>query len=151
MAVSDNDIDYKSMVLYYSHVSAPSMELREMLSYYPEVHLQDVRTLPDKPKWLTGVPTLVLLPTLEMFKGSRAVDKAGEWVKTRVRPVQHVVECTMKTWDVSGSWGALQPETTDYPHTRTLEDILRIRSTATPTVDQQNAPLSVQASDEVRV
>jgi hypothetical protein len=151
MAVSDKDIDYKAMVLYYSSVSAPSMELRDMLIHYPEVHLQDVRALTDKPKWLTGVPTLVLLPSLEVFKGSRAVVEAEEWVKTRVRPVQHVVDCTMKTWDVSGNWGALQPETKDDPQIRTLEDILRIRSTATPAADQQNAQLSVQASDEGRV
>ena len=129
--VSDKDIDYKNLVLYFSSKSSVSLELRVMLEEYPEVHLQDVKDLGDRPAWLTGVPTIVTLPGLEVYRGTGAVQRARDWVKARARPVAPPLERCSKTWDVAGSWGAAADATGPLKE-RTLEELIRMRSLADP-------------------
>jgi hypothetical protein len=144
-AVSDRDIDYKSAILYFSDKSAISLQLRSLLEEFADVHLQDVRDLAERPPWLTGVPTLVTLPGLEVYKGSNAVERTKEWVRSRVRPMPPPSERCSRTWDVSGDWGAAPPA--EPPRERTLEEIMQRRSSAQQAMEPAAAPALEEARE----
>lgn len=132
-APSDNELDYKSLVLYYHRASAPSLQLRERLAGMPEVLLVDMEALASRPDWLRGAPTLVELPSNRVHRGSAAIAAADAWLGSQLLP--HERTSSVAFLDPLGGAPPPQPDDPRYDAkpsssltTMSLEELMRRRA-----------------------
>ena len=73
--VSENPLDYLSMIVYVRRGHPTCEQLVALVSSRMDVLVQDVDNLQgDVPPWLRGVPTIVQLPGREVMTGTKAMD-----------------------------------------------------------------------------
>jgi hypothetical protein len=73
--VSENPLDYLSMIAYVRRGHQACEDLVSMVSDRMDVLVQDVDALQgEPPPWLRGVPTVVQLPGREVLTGTKAID-----------------------------------------------------------------------------
>ena len=80
--VSDNALDYAAFIVYYQKKHEASDKLVAMCAPFgPEIILQDILDIAKdaRPAWLTGVPTVVSLPSYVIHRGSAAIAAIQDW------------------------------------------------------------------------
>ena len=91
--VSDNELDYIKFIIYYRK---GVQESEKLLPYVADNHLEvrvvDVDTIPKRPDWLRGVPTIILNPRKnpEMLQGSYAVKFVMQWHDNNLKQMSHM-------------------------------------------------------------
>lgn len=73
--VSNNELDYKTHVLYVLLGDKPSQLALEKAAKNNEIHIVNIKNIPvnKRPGWLAGTPTLVDLQTNQIYTGSQAL------------------------------------------------------------------------------
>lgn len=72
--VSSNPLDYLSMIVYIKDGVTPCDHIKTQASSRMDILVQDVDLIKnEKPSWLTGVPTVVLLPSRTIITGTKAM------------------------------------------------------------------------------
>lgn len=87
--VSENPLDYLSMVIYVRRNVPICERLISLTSSHLDIHIQDVDTIKgSKPAWLTGVPTVITLPSRAVTTGSQAMATVEAHCAEVAAPVQ---------------------------------------------------------------
>jgi hypothetical protein len=77
--VSSNPLDYLAMILYVKDGVPACDRLKAQASARMDVLVQNVDLIQgEKPSWLTGVPTVVLLPSRTIVTGTGAIKEVAE-------------------------------------------------------------------------
>ena len=156
--VSDNELDYVDFILYYRKGVQQSEKLIPFLAdNHLEVRIVDVDSIPIKPPWLTGVPTVIINPKtkqdgqFQLLKGRQATLYVTEWVNSKIeanskKNVQEFDGCPSKkgyACEYSADLFTLAPQDSsqddkylDNPKTKlasnSLEDYCRARGQSLP-------------------
>ena len=89
--VSEDQLDFAAFIVYLRRKGAgASEELRSLCVDHSELVLQYVEEVDmrgARPEWLKGVPTVVKLPSYEVFTGTGALHAVKTWAAARPKPV----------------------------------------------------------------
>ena len=85
---SENPLDYLSLILYVKKNVRVCGHLCALAAARTDVLIQDVDHIQGQlPKWLTGVPTVVRIPSREVFTGTRAIEEVVAFCKEGLQGV----------------------------------------------------------------
>ena len=77
--VSENPLDYLCMIVYVKRGLPLCERLVQQAAKRMDILIQDVANIKgQRPPWLKGVPTVVMLPSREIMTGSRALHEVNE-------------------------------------------------------------------------
>ena len=85
--VSDNPLDYLSMIIYVKESVHVCEQIKYLVSNRMDILLQNVETIEQKPDWLTGVPTVVFLPSRQVLTGTRALNAVKDYCETSMQGI----------------------------------------------------------------
>lgn len=86
--VSDNPLDYLSMIIYIKDGIHACEQLKTLVAPRMDILVQNVDHIKEqKPPWLTGVPTVVKLPSRQILTGTRAVNAVNELCQNSMQGV----------------------------------------------------------------
>lgn len=88
--VSDDPLDFAEFIVYMRKKRKPNetqeqQAFREACQDHPEIVIKYVEEIAhrDYPPWLTGVPTVVSLPSFDVSTGTKAMQKILKWSAKR--------------------------------------------------------------------
>ena len=77
--VSDNPLDYLSMIVYIKDGVQICEQIKNLVAPRLDILVQNVDMIKEqRPTWLTGVPTVVMLPSRQILTGTKAVQVVSE-------------------------------------------------------------------------
>lgn len=86
--VSDNPLDYLSMILYVKDGVRACDQLKPLVAPRMDILVQDVDMIKEqKPPWLAGVPTAVMMPSRQILTGTRAVNAVNDLCQNSMQGV----------------------------------------------------------------
>ena len=96
--VSDNPLDYLSMIVYIKRGVRSCDELSLRAAKRLDIMVQDVDNIEgQKPGWLRGVPTVVVLPGREVLTGTKAIEAVLSLCEESVQGVDGYASCVSAT------------------------------------------------------
>ena len=96
--VSDNPLDYLSMIVYIKRGVRSCDELSLRAAKRLDIMVQDVDNIEgQKPGWLRGVPTVVVLPGREVLTGTKAIEAVLSLCEDAVQGVDGYACCVSST------------------------------------------------------
>ncbi len=83
-SISNNELDFKTYVLYVIPGDDASEKAQQMAAKYNDIQISNILTIPPakRPTWLTGAPILVNMKQNQAHKGSQALKELQEMSKT---------------------------------------------------------------------
>lgn len=85
--VSDNPLDYLSMIIYVKEAVHVCEQIKSLVANRMDILIQNVETIERKPDWLTGVPTVVFLPSRQVLTGTRALNAVKDYCESSMQGI----------------------------------------------------------------
>jgi hypothetical protein len=120
---------YADMILYYKKGHPACDSLKNEVLPYNEVILQDVSEIPpdQRPSWLVGVPTVVVLPSYDILTGTDAVQFVRNWQHSKPQATEPM-NATVRTAPIGhDSRYSDTPTEKSADVNQTLENLIRMR------------------------
>lgn len=93
--VSENPLDYLTMIIYVKRGVRTCDDLSLRAAKRLDIMVQDVDNIEgQKPAWLRGVPTVVLLPGREILTGTKAIEAVLAVCESGVQGAEGYAFCT---------------------------------------------------------
>ena len=100
--VSHDPSDYASFIIYIKNGNPACERIKDMCSSHSDFIIQDVDMIrTNKPPWLTGVPTVVRLPSYDVVTGSAAIETVKIFLETRINGITSEFSSTVPSASLS--------------------------------------------------